>query len=362
MATVNNSSIKMAACRWIGSQTVKTACRDMCLLIGRTSWHCHQFVTRVLSMKVHQGNLIGSCGIDPANYPKVRETSISYDDSMHISVPGIPEPCCLPEFFVMSMPFFVIESFLKQVASVMGNTSKITTRDPIVPHFPVRMLMISGRGSKPLFSLLKEVYLSSNCPPPTLSSFASSQRNVLRWSYFYSRWISSNYEVWILLIATQDYSIVILDDRRLPLYWTVQNTRHKIIHCYFALLVAFAMMRETHKSEWQIAGCTPSSPGQVANAWGVRYRSHALTAWRAGRKVIQRIAGMLPPALPRIVILLAASLGALARLGKTCWSTTFWLCYRRARGQESFDVGRRDVAPCPVCRKVCRFVGERITT
>ena len=47
----------------------------------------------------------------------------------------------------------------------MGNTSKITTRDPIVPHLPVRMLMISGRGSKPLFSLLKEVYLSSNYPP-----------------------------------------------------------------------------------------------------------------------------------------------------------------------------------------------------
>ena len=46
--------------------------------------------------------------------------------------------------------FFVVESFLKQVASVMGNTSKIPTRDTIVPHLPVRMVMISGRGSKPL--------------------------------------------------------------------------------------------------------------------------------------------------------------------------------------------------------------------
>ena len=46
--------------------------------------------------------------------------------------------------------FFVVESFLKQVASVMGNTLKNLIRDPIVPHLPVRMLMISGRGSKPL--------------------------------------------------------------------------------------------------------------------------------------------------------------------------------------------------------------------
>lgn len=74
--------------------------------------------------------------------------------------------------------FFVVESFLKQVASVMGNTSKIPTRDTIVPHLPVHMLMISGRGSKPLLRLSKGVNLSSNCPP-TLSSFACCQRNVL---------------------------------------------------------------------------------------------------------------------------------------------------------------------------------------
>ena len=41
----------------------------------------------------------------PADYPKVRETSIWDDYSKDISVPGIPEPCCLLEFFVMSMPF-----------------------------------------------------------------------------------------------------------------------------------------------------------------------------------------------------------------------------------------------------------------
>ena len=74
--------------------------------------------------------------------------------------------------------FFVVESFLKQVASVMGNPSKMPTCDPIVPYLPVRMFMISGRGSKPLFPLFKEVYLSSNYPP-ALSSFACCQRNIL---------------------------------------------------------------------------------------------------------------------------------------------------------------------------------------
>ena len=46
----------------------------------------------------------------------------------------------------------------------------------------------------------------------------------------------------------------------------------------------------------------------------LRHWSHALTAGRAGRKVIQRIAEMLPPAL--FFNEFAASLGALARLGR----------------------------------------------
>ena len=104
------------------------------------------------------------------------------------------------------------------------------------------------------------------------------------------------------------------------------------------------MIRETHKSEWRIAGYIPFSPGQVANAWGVRYRSHALTAWRAGRKVIQRIAGMLPPAL--VFNEFAASLGALRALVKRAKARHKKETNRGAREQKFFyGLGRRTPYP-----------------
>ena len=110
----------------------------------------------------------------------------------------------------------------------------------------------------------------------------------------------------------------------------------------FCVALPCAWGRGTHKSVRRFSQCT-----LLAGPWGrslglLRHWSHALTAGRAGRKVIQQIAEMLP--LPWFSMSLPLRWGlACASLGELVETSSIEIDCRGARVQEAWR--RNDYPP-----------------